>query len=261
MSSPIEHPEERGPIRNLDHVELAVHDLEAAIEAWAAFLGCRPTPLCGASFRFERSGIDLVEAPGMPEGLRALVFGCDDLAASLAELSRRGVDCAASTVRDAARGDFVRLRERAASDPSGAPPADASAVRFLDHVVVRTSDPDAARAFYEGGLGLRLPLDRSFPQWNARMMFFRSAGVTVEVTAALDAAGPARPDSLYGLAFRVDAVAAAAERLRAAGFSPGAPRPGRKQGTHVFEVADAPSGVPVLILGRALANTPSARNV
>jgi catechol 2,3-dioxygenase-like lactoylglutathione lyase family enzyme len=240
---------------------VAVRDLESATDAWARFLGCQPVGREGASFRFERSGIDLIEEPNAPEGPRALVFGCDDVAATVAELSRRGVQCVGGTVRDAARGDLVRLCQLDPLALQVAPQTDASAVRYLDHVVVRTADPDAARTFYEQGLGLRLPLDRSFPQWNARMMFFRSAGVTVEVTASLDASEPSGPDSLYGLAFRVAAVAPAAERLRAAGFSPGAPRPGRKEGTHVFEVSDAPGGVPVLILGRALANKPSARNV
>jgi len=54
--------------------------------------------------------------------------------------------------------------------------------------VLRTRDPEAARAFFGEGLGLRLALDREFPAWGARLLFFRVGGVTVEVAAELGSA-------------------------------------------------------------------------
>ena len=42
-----------------------------------------------------------------------------------------------------------------------------SAIAALDHVVVRTPNPERAVAFYAGRLGLDLRLDRSNPEWGA----------------------------------------------------------------------------------------------
>ena len=47
--------------------------------------------------------------------------------------------------------------------PPPGPPA--AAVHAIDHVVVRTEDPDGAIDFYHRRLGLRLALDKRFPQW------------------------------------------------------------------------------------------------
>jgi hypothetical protein len=48
----------------------------------------------------------------------------------------------------------------------------------VDHVVLRTADPDAALALYGSGLGIRLALDQAFD--GIRMLFFRTGGVTLE---------------------------------------------------------------------------------
>ncbi len=259
---PVIHPDERGPLRALDHVVVGVPDLPAAGRRWSAFLGLAPLRETEAaiSFRFERSGIDFVPGRAASEhGLRGLVFGCDDVPRARETLERRGLVFEGDRVCAGPRGNFISLCEAKATD--AAPTTEPSAVKYLDHVVVRTSDPDAAKELYGAQLGLRLPLDRSFPAWNARMLFFRTAGVTVEVTAALDGTDRRAVDGLYGLAFRVGSVEDAHRRIEKAGFSAQPPRRGRKEGTSVFELADPPSGVPTLVLGRALANTGSPRNV
>ena len=48
-----------------------------------------------------------------------------------------------------------------------------AAVEGLDHVVVRTPDPERAAALYGARLGLDMRLDRSTPAWGSRLMFFR----------------------------------------------------------------------------------------
>ena len=60
-----------------------------------------------------------------------------------------------------------------------------SAISGLDHAVVRSADPEASKALYGEGLGLRCALDREFPKWGSRLIFFRVGGVTVEVAASL----------------------------------------------------------------------------
>ena len=135
--------------------------------------------------------------------------------------------------------------------PAGAPEA---AVHGIDHVVVQTADPEATRALYGERLGLRLALDKSFPQWGARLLFFRIGHITVEVAARLDgpqdgaAPDPAAPDRAWGISWRVGDADAARARLAEAGFDVSEVRPGRRPNTRVFSVRGDPCGVATLVL-------------
>lgn len=131
--------------------------------------------------------------------------------------------------------------------PPAGPPA--AAVHGIDHVVVQTADPEATRALYGERLGLRLALDKSFPQWGARLMFFRVGHITVEVAARLDAATDgAAPDRAWGISWRVGDADAARARLLEAGFDVSEVRTGRRPGTRVLSVRGDPCGVATLIL-------------
>jgi catechol 2,3-dioxygenase-like lactoylglutathione lyase family enzyme len=132
------------------------------------------------------------------------------------------------------------------------PPIDENAdatVSSVDHVVVQTADPERAKALYGDALGLRLGLDRSFPQWGSRMLFFRAGHLTVEVVSQL-AGGPsaAAPDRFWGVSYRVADAQAAHARLAAAGFELTPCKPGRKPGTFVFTVNRDTHGVATLML-------------
>ena len=128
----------------------------------------------------------------------------------------------------------------------GAPEAGISG---FDHVVVRTDAPEAAIAFYGGKLGLRLALDRTFPDWGARLLFFRVGGVTIEIAApAKPVPAPAAEDSFWGVSWRVPDVTAARVRLLEAGFDVSALRTGRKPGTQVCTVRGPTHGVATLLL-------------
>ena len=130
------------------------------------------------------------------------------------------------------------------------PPAAAS-VAGLDHVVVRTPDPDRAAALYGARLGLDMRLDRSSANWGVRLMFFRCGDLIVEVAHDLSTAVSADPDRLWGLSWRVPDVAAARARMHGAGLDVSEVRPGRRPGTAVFGVRDGTSGVATLMLGPA----------
>jgi catechol 2,3-dioxygenase-like lactoylglutathione lyase family enzyme len=130
--------------------------------------------------------------------------------------------------------------------PAGAPEA---AVHGIDHVVVQTADPEATRALYGERLGLRLALDKSFPQWGARLLFFRVGHITIEVAARLDAsAEPNTPDHAWGISWRVGDADAARVRLVEAGFDVSEVRSGRRPNTRVFSVRGDPCGVATLVL-------------
>jgi catechol 2,3-dioxygenase-like lactoylglutathione lyase family enzyme len=113
----------------------------------------------------------------------------------------------------------------------------------MDHVVVRTHDPDAAIALYGDALGVRLALDRDLG--GRRMLFFRTGKVTLEVVQEPDIGDM---DRLWGVAYRVRDIDAARARLVQAGFDVSPVRTGAKPGTTVLTVRDAPGAVPTLIL-------------
>lgn len=279
----------------LDHVILAVADLDAATRAYSRLLGRSPSwrgehPGAGtanALFRLENTYLELLAAARegptgaalgawlaeRGEGLLGLAFGTDDAAACREALAARGLEpgpVEKGVGRDVESGAFRRWRRvplplartrgvlvfaiEHLSPPELLPAAaaadsEAAAVCALDHAVVRTSDPEAARALYGDGLGLRLALDREFPQWGARLLFFRVGGTTVELAAELGAARGSEPaDRLWGLSWRVPDAEAARARLAAAGLAVSELRPGRRPGTRVFSVRDGTCGVPTLVL-------------
>jgi catechol 2,3-dioxygenase-like lactoylglutathione lyase family enzyme len=121
-------------------------------------------------------------------------------------------------------------------------------VTGLDHVVIRTPDPERAAALYGARLGLDMRLDRSNPAWGARLMFFRCGDLIVELAHDLGAGVSTGPDRLWGLSWRTDEPPAAIIRLRDAGLDVSEARPGRKPGTQVFTVRDGTCGVPTLML-------------
>lgn len=289
----------------LDHVILAVRDLDEASRDYCAVLGLEPSwrgshPGSGtqnALFRVDNTYLELL-APSGPgpvgdglraildhrgEGLVGLAFATDDVEECRRALGERGLEPGpiepGSGHSDATgaerrwrrvmlpparmRGIFVFAIQH--DSPAEALPravADgepAAAAYALDHAVVQTADCEATKAVYGDGLGLRLALDREFPDWGVRLMFFRVGGVTVEVAGVLAGAdasqalpGAAAPssdsDRLYGLSWRVRDADAARGRLAAAGVDVSEVRTGRRPGTRVFTVRDRTHGVPTLML-------------
>jgi catechol 2,3-dioxygenase-like lactoylglutathione lyase family enzyme len=128
----------------------------------------------------------------------------------------------------------------------------ASAATGVDHVVVRTTDAEAAKQLYGRELGIRLALDRSFEQWGARLLFFRVGGLTIEIAAPLgEEVESGATDDLWGIAYCVLDADAARERLAGEGFDVSEVRRGRKPGTRVFTVRSETHGVSTLCLEAA----------
>lgn len=211
-----------------------------------------------------------LEAHG--EGIWAVAFTAQDIETFAALLTRRGI---AATPPAAVRttADDGRTRTWLGSNLDAkatgglqlllmAPPKDGVAwplseptgpgpIQKLDHVVVTTGNVDRALAVYGAKLGLDLRLDRENPQWNARQLFFRVGDAVVEMGArtgepSLEALS--KPDRFGGLAWRITDPEAAQARIAAAGFDVSEVRTGRKPGTKVFTVRDAPGGAPTIML-------------
>ncbi len=261
-------------IHGLDHVAIAVADLDAAVRDYEALLGRAAERAAGAPgaerawFHLENMSLELIAASGpgpagdrvrarleaAGEGLLLIAFAVEDLTASARLLERRGVpghgrsDDAWSLHPGMTAGVQIVLVQR---PPASRPPVEqpSGAAPFgLDHVVVQTPHPDRALALYGAKLGLDLRLDRTNAQWGARQMFFRCGDLVIEIGHGLKAGVSDAPDSLGGLAWRMNQPAAVQARLAEAGFDVSEVRKGRKPGTEVFTVRDRTCGVPTLML-------------
>jgi catechol 2,3-dioxygenase-like lactoylglutathione lyase family enzyme len=272
-------------LTGLDHVTVAVRDLDSGVQAYERLLGVAPAwrgahpalATQSALFALANAAIELVapephalESEGLRallaaqgEGLLALAFCIDDAQAWSEALRARGLRATAPEAGEAVGRDgetrcyrTVELSPRATRGLSvlgverpdlgalrarAAPPG--AAVEALDHVAIRTADPDAAVALYGRGLGIRLALDRTFGP--TRMLFFRVGGVTLEL---VQAAQLGERDAFYGLALRVRDIDAAHARLTAAGFELNEVRDGNKPGTRVFSVRSGTCNVPALFV-------------
>lgn len=267
----------------LDHVVLAVQDLDAAARDHATLLGRKPSwrgvhPTFGTSnvlFRLDDTYVellapsggggplaDLVRAAlgGRAERPFALALGVSDLERTIVAARARGLgvgDASPGEGRDDATG-AVRTWRSAFVDPAtvrglrllliehttpaaALPPAALAAPRAaacacVDHVVVFTQDLDASLAVWTERVGLAVAWRRDFPERGTRNVGLDLGGIVVELIQRTDRAPSARDDVLWGVAYRVGDVAAAAERLTAAGIDAGLARPGLAPGTRVAGV-------------------------
>ncbi len=285
-------------LHGLDHVVVAVRDLEAAVATYRTLLGRAPAwraPADGggaaiATFALANVAVELMAPSGagamaerlaavlgaQGEGLASLAFATGDIDRVHRRLARLGLDPEPVTegvsvdTGTGARRPWRRTRAATAgthgvrlfvmqqpplppSPPLGAEPA---AVSGLDHVVIRTPDPERATALYGARLALDMRLDRTNPAWGARLLFFRCGNLIVEVAHDLAAGVAAGPDRLWGLSWRVPDADAARARLAGAGLDVSEVRAGRKPGTRVLTVRGGTCGVPTLLLERGPAARP-----
>ncbi len=227
----------------LDHVTVA-----GSAEVYETLLGRRSEDGC------VRTGNVAIMFGANDGPLSSLTFATDDLEKAARLLERRGVPTSrAQTIelsRAATHGVAISLVERHGQPaPSPATVDDASAIAALDHVVVRTPDPERAIAFYAGRLGLDLRLDRSNPEWGSRLLFFRCGDLVVEIAHDLKKGVSDGPDQLWGLSWRASDIAKANARLRSAGVDVSPVRTGRRPGTEVFSVNSHTEGVPTIVIG------------
>lgn len=255
-------------ITGLHHVALVVRDLDAAASAYRRLLDVEPMRQDGdgarrAWFWLDNMGLEVIAPDGegpsgdrvrarldeAGEGLWLVAFAAAELEADARLCERRGLVVSERTERAvmfepaSTGGVQVALMGFPPLPSRARPPLSA-----LDHVVVRTANIDRAVANFGGRLGLDLRLDRANPGWGARQLFFRCGGAVVEFAANLKAPVSDAPDSFGGLAWRVTDPDAVHARLVAEGFDVSEVRTGRKPGTKVFTVRDAPGGAPTLML-------------
>jgi catechol 2,3-dioxygenase-like lactoylglutathione lyase family enzyme len=274
-------------ISGLDHLVVLVKDIEAGTKAYELLLGCSPAWRSESEgskavlFTLANMSLELMVPAGhVPaaehirdvirqsgEGLASICFRVDDIEKMHRRLDRLALqpeavadfescDASGATLRwrrtraatELTRGVRLFFLELAQARHLSAATSDAPALG-LDHVVISTTDPQAAAALYGARLGLDMALDRSHPDWG-RLMFFRCGDLIVELVQRPGAVADTAFDKLWGLSWRVDDLEAARARLKTAGIAVSEVRAGRKPGTRVMTVREPTCGVHTLLLER-----------
>lgn len=270
-------------ITSIHNIALATPDVDAATRAYALLFnrapdgaiaadGTRQVWFSTSNIRFALIAPDGAGALGdavrarlasAGEGLWSIGYCVEDLDKTANLFERRGLRPAAErTFAVEEKGAAVSMRARNLSveatqgietillaAPRPAPirgPADAAS--GLDHVVIRTADPERAVALYGARLGLDMRLDRSNPAWGARLLFFRCGDLVVEIAHELKGGVSQKPDWFGGLSWRVPDIAATRARLIGAGRDVSEARRGRRPGSHVCTLRDGTAGVPTILL-------------
>ena len=140
------------------------------------------------------------------------------------------------------------------SVPSGAAQA-TSTVSSLDHVVIRSPNPERAVALYGGRLGLDFALDRTNQDWGSRLLFFVCGGVRVEIGHSLAKGVSDLPDSLWGVAWKVRDASETQARLQRAGVNTSDAKTGRRPGSQVLTVRSNTCNVPTIMLSASPQDT------
>ena len=272
----------------LDHLIVVVADLSAAVNDYSKVFGFPPTwrgkheklGTENALFPVQNTYLELLASSGKGsgsdmvnsilktrgEGLSGIAFGTKNIETLKNQLSEKGlktggivtgvgVDLNENKSRswrnlffspDIMRDLFLFAIEHG----SGELPTietNHSQINRLDHVVVHSNDPEGFISLYRDMFDIRLSLDQTIEEWGGRMLFFRLNKTTLEVIGKKDSEKKIK-DSFWGLAWDVDDLAQAHQRLVNEGVEVTDIRNGRKPDTLVCTVKSHTLGVPTLLI-------------
>jgi len=236
----------------LDHLTLRASFLAGAVGAYETLLGRRAED---GRLRVGNVGL-LIEDDASTARLSSMGFATSSLDKAAHLLERRALPAKRQGDRlvlstNATHGvpiTLIEVKDKVTTSPLK-DSSEAAAIAALDHVVIRSPNPERAIALYAGRLGLDLRLDRSNPDWGSRLLFFRCGDLVVEIAHDLKKGVSDAPDELWGLSWRTPDIARANERLKKAGVEVSAPRDGRRPGTQVFTVQSHTANVPTIVIG------------
>jgi len=239
-------------ITALDHLTLGASFHAGGVDAYETLLGRRAG---GSKLRVGNVGVSIEDSAATAR-LAAMVFATASLEKAERLLERRAVpvkhkDGQLALSTEATHGvtiSLIETKEKEAPSPLKGS-SEAASITALDHVVIRSPNPERAIALYGGRLGLDLRLDRSNPDWGSRLLFFRCGDLVVEIAHDLKKGVSNEPDELWGLSWRTPDIGRCNERLKKAGVEVSAPREGRRSGTQVFTVQSHTANVPTIVIG------------
>ena len=275
-------------ISSLDHIILAVEDLKDAEKNYKNILGIEPSwrglhkelGTANVIFNFKNTYLELLSAEGEGvgadlvketikkngEGLTGIVLNTKDISKASKRLkdlgflvgdvlTGEGKNKDTNDIRnwkylflpqELTRNLFLFLIEHT----KGILPQDEKfppgSINKLDHVVINTNDADGFINIYQDIFNIRLALDRIIEHWKSRMLFFRLNKTTIEVIEKKDRKDP--NDSLWGLAWEVESIKDAHERLVSKGVQVTEIKKGLKENTLVATIKSHTHNVPTLLI-------------
>ena len=275
-------------ISSLDHIILAVKNLQDAEKNYKNILGIEPSwrglhkelGTANVIFNFKNTYLELLSAEGEGvgadlvnesikkngEGLAGIVLNTKDISKASKKLkdlgflvgdvlTGEGKNKDTNDIRnwkylflpqELTRNLFLFLIEHT----KGILPQDEKfppgSINKLDHVVINTNDADGFINIYQDIFNIRLALDRIIEHWKSRMLFFRVNKTTIEVIEKKDDKDP--NDSLWGLAWEVESIKDAHERLVSKGVEVTEIKKGHKENTLVATIKSHTHNVPTLLI-------------
>ena len=274
-------------INKVDHLIVAVKDIEEAENNFSKLFGAVPVwtgehPELGtvnSIFNFSNIYFELLASKGegagadfindrisnQGEGLAGLVLGADRLDLIRKKILDKGYrigEISDGYARDnngnirkwqnlflptsLSRGIFSFLIKHTEGKLIMPNNLKNSSVKKLDHVVINTNDADGFINIYQDIFNIRLALDRIIEHWKSRMLFFRLNKTTIEVIEKKDRKDP--NDSLWGLAWEVESIKDAYERLVSKGVEVTEIKKGLKENTLVATIKSHTHNVPTLLI-------------
>ncbi len=123
---------------------------------------------------------------------------------------------------------------------------DRASINKLDHVVINTNDADGFINIYKDIFNIRLALDKVIEHWKTRILFFRLNKTTIEVVEQSHSGEG--PDKLWGLAWAVESIKSAHERLTKEGIELTEIKQGLKENTLVTTIKSHTNNIPTLLI-------------
>ena len=200
------------------------------------------------------------------EGLIGSVFGSKDIEATAASIKNKGfllgdisngegINLKNNEVRkwknlflppELTRGIFTFIIEHTEGTLPMSNYLDRATINKLDHVVINTNDADGLIDIYRDVFNIRLALDKVIEHWKTRMLFFRLNKTTIEVIE--QGHDDHNPDKLWGLAWEVESIEDAHQRLTNEGVEVSEIKKGIKERTMVATIKSHTHNVPTLII-------------
>ena len=275
-------------ISSLDHIILAVEDLKDAEKNYKNILGIEPSwrglhkelGTANVIFNFKNTYLELLSAEGEGvgadlvkesikkngEGLAGIVLNTKDISKSSKRLKDLGFlvgdvltgEGKNKDTNDTRNWKYLFLPQELTRNlflfliehTKGTLPQDEKfppgSINKLDHVVINTNDADGFINIYQDIFNIRLALDRIIEHWKSRMLFFRLNKTTIEVIEKKDRKDP--NDSLWGLAWEVESIKDAHERLVSKGVEVTEIKKGLKENTLVATIKSHTHNVPTLLI-------------
>ena len=275
-------------IETLDHLIIAVQDLDEAEENYKKIFGISPVwkgvhkelGTANVIFNFKNTYFELLSASGNGlgadlvnnqlkengEGMLGLVLGTEDINSTEATLKDKGFLVSDVSLGEGenienhevrkwkniflppelTRGIFSFIIQHTEGSLPRISKYDEGSINKLDHVVVNTNDANGFIDIYRDTFNIRLALDRVIEHWKTRMLFFRLNKTTIEVVEQKH--NHENPDKLWGLAWEVESIKEAHERLTNDGIEITEVKKGIKENTLVATIKSHTNNVPTLLI-------------